>query len=199
MTIVKRPTQLGAYASVLPYASELSGVYQPLLGWKSGQIEDRFREGFSAIVRFDRAAQTAFRRARGARSAENGQITIEISPGMAKDGKLRTFDSVLHERDKISVPSLPKSICVHLAGRAVARWSQRLYGAESGVRLCVVHVLPAPLPRRSATMVAGGSSCHGSDRGIARTHRRSRASTHSLSGGYAVAAAQRHGQGSPLS
>lgn len=28
------------------YASEMFGVYQPLLGWKSKRIEERFRKGF---------------------------------------------------------------------------------------------------------------------------------------------------------
>jgi hypothetical protein len=32
---VKRITDLGNYTSVLPYASEMLGVYQPLIGWKS--------------------------------------------------------------------------------------------------------------------------------------------------------------------
>jgi len=39
MTTVKRITDLTKYASVLPYASEMFGVYQPLLGWKSKRIQ----------------------------------------------------------------------------------------------------------------------------------------------------------------
>ena len=46
MTTVKRITDLTSYTSVLPYASEMFGVYQPLLGWKSKRIEERFNEGF---------------------------------------------------------------------------------------------------------------------------------------------------------
>ena len=48
MTTVKRITDLTPYASVLPYASELFGVYQPLLGWKSRRIEKRFQAGLSS-------------------------------------------------------------------------------------------------------------------------------------------------------
>lgn len=42
MTTVRRIGDLADYATVLPYASEMFGVYQPLLGWKSKRIEDRF-------------------------------------------------------------------------------------------------------------------------------------------------------------
>lgn len=37
---------LADYTSVLPYSSEIFGVYQPLLGWKSKRIEERFKKGF---------------------------------------------------------------------------------------------------------------------------------------------------------
>ncbi|MEA2781757.1 MAG: hypothetical protein QOK29_3301, partial [Rhodospirillaceae bacterium] len=35
MSANKRITDLTDYVSVLPYASELFGVYQPLIGWRS--------------------------------------------------------------------------------------------------------------------------------------------------------------------
>ena len=46
MATVKRITDLKPYATVLPYASELFGIYQPLLGWKSRRIQARVRAGF---------------------------------------------------------------------------------------------------------------------------------------------------------
>jgi len=46
MTIVKRIIDLTNYTTVLSYASEMVGVYQPLLGWKSKRIEERFKQGF---------------------------------------------------------------------------------------------------------------------------------------------------------
>lgn len=46
MATVKRITDLTDYTSVLPYSSERFGVYQPLLGWKSVRIKDRFNKGF---------------------------------------------------------------------------------------------------------------------------------------------------------
>ncbi len=48
MSPVKRTTDLSNYANVLPYASELFGVYQPLLGWKSKRLQERFDEGFAS-------------------------------------------------------------------------------------------------------------------------------------------------------
>ena len=46
MATNKRLTDLIDYTSVLPYASELFGIYQPLIGWKSKRIADRFYQGF---------------------------------------------------------------------------------------------------------------------------------------------------------
>ena len=40
----KRITDLTDYTSVLPYASEMFGVYQPMLGWKSKRITKRFNQ-----------------------------------------------------------------------------------------------------------------------------------------------------------
>lgn len=37
---------LTQYTGILPYASEIFGVYQPLLGWKSKRIEHRITAGF---------------------------------------------------------------------------------------------------------------------------------------------------------
>ena len=47
MSTNKRLTDLTDYTSVLPYDSEMFGVYQPLIGWKSRRIEKRFASGFS--------------------------------------------------------------------------------------------------------------------------------------------------------
>lgn len=43
----KRITDLADYTSVLPYASEMFGVYQPLIGWKSKRILQRMNEGIA--------------------------------------------------------------------------------------------------------------------------------------------------------
>jgi hypothetical protein len=45
MSTNKRITDLTDYTSVLPYASEMFGVYQPLIGWKSKRILHRMNKG----------------------------------------------------------------------------------------------------------------------------------------------------------
>lgn len=48
MATNQRITDLSDYKSVLPYASELFGVYQPLIGWKSKRIVQRMNKGINA-------------------------------------------------------------------------------------------------------------------------------------------------------
>jgi hypothetical protein len=48
MTAIKRITDLSDYTSVLPYASEPFGVYQPLLGWRSKRRVRRINVGVNA-------------------------------------------------------------------------------------------------------------------------------------------------------
>ncbi|MGB7982576.1 MAG: hypothetical protein WCF36_17480 [Candidatus Nanopelagicales bacterium] len=43
---MRKMTDLADYTSVLPYDSEVFGVYQPLLGWRSKKIQDRIAAGF---------------------------------------------------------------------------------------------------------------------------------------------------------
>ena len=51
MTTVKRITDLSDYTAVLPYASELFGVYQPMIGWRSKRKLRRFERGFAEAHR----------------------------------------------------------------------------------------------------------------------------------------------------
>ena len=48
MAMNKRLTDLIDYISVLPYDSELFGIYQPLIGWKSKRIKKRFDKGLQS-------------------------------------------------------------------------------------------------------------------------------------------------------
>lgn len=50
MTTNKRITDLTDYTSVLPYASELFGVYQPMIGWRSARQKERLRPGFDEAL-----------------------------------------------------------------------------------------------------------------------------------------------------
>ena len=48
MATNKRITDLADYKSVLPYASEMFGIYQPLIGWKSKRIVKRMNSGINS-------------------------------------------------------------------------------------------------------------------------------------------------------
>jgi hypothetical protein len=98
VTTVKRITDLTTYTSVLPYDSEMFGVYQPLLGWKSVRIANRFKEGFhrdkaGILDRLKREFSSQVEIAYD----ENDQISIRMKPGVASAGALRIYDSLLLE------------------------------------------------------------------------------------------------------
>ena len=98
MTTVKRIIDLTKYTSVLPYDSEMFGVYQPLLGWKSVRIADRFKQGFhrdKADI-LDRLKREFSGQVEIAYD-ENNRVSIKITPGVASAGALRVFDSLLLE------------------------------------------------------------------------------------------------------
>lgn len=96
MATVKRILDLKPYATVLPYASELFGVYQPLLGWKSQRIAARFAQGHQndrrAILdnltrQFAGQVEVAYR--------DNNQVDIKVNEGLLAAGTLRAYDSVV--------------------------------------------------------------------------------------------------------
>src|SRR5215204_5672680 len=97
MTTNKRLADLTAYKSVLPYASELFGIYQPLLGWRSKRIEERFQAGFDK----DKAALLEKLKAEftGQVGLTYGasKVTVELKPGVAAGSTKRAVDSALLE------------------------------------------------------------------------------------------------------
>jgi hypothetical protein len=106
MAPVKRITDLTAYTSVLPYASELFGVYQPLLGWKSTRIAERFKEGFQndrALI-LDKLMRQ-FADLVDVKYPDGGQPVIDIRPGVLRGGKLRAYDSIVLERISSGLPA----------------------------------------------------------------------------------------------
>jgi hypothetical protein len=56
MSTNKRITDLTNYKAVLPYASEIFGIYQPLLGWKSRRVLQRMSRGllFDDMAKYKR-------------------------------------------------------------------------------------------------------------------------------------------------
>jgi len=96
MTTVKRITDLTDYTSVLPYASELFGVYQPLLGWKSKRIEQRLRDGYKHDRRqlLD-TLKRKFAPLVDITFGDNQQLQLRVNPGVLAGGKHRRYDSVV--------------------------------------------------------------------------------------------------------
>jgi hypothetical protein len=105
MATNKRITDLSDYTSVLPYASELFGVYQPLLGWRSKRTEERYQKGFQK----DRAQllekiKETFTGLVDITYRDNNLPEINIKPGSLETGKIRSFDSVLLEELSKNLP-----------------------------------------------------------------------------------------------
>jgi hypothetical protein len=107
MVTVKRITDLTEYITVLPYASEMFGVYQPLLGWKSKRIEERFKKGFendkNSILERLKNEFTGLVDIKY--NADHFPSTIAIKPGALDAGRFRSFDSLLLLYASESLPS----------------------------------------------------------------------------------------------
>jgi len=101
----KKLTDLIDYTSILPYASELFGIYQPLLGWKSRRIERRFQLGFLKDKRAILERLTSqFTGQVDIRYGEDRQVSIDLRPGTLVTGQIKAFDSVVLERLAAELP-----------------------------------------------------------------------------------------------
>ena len=60
---MKRTTDLSQYENILPYDSEIFGVYQPMLGWRAKRMVRRWERGFS--VDQTRAFESLYRKFKG--------------------------------------------------------------------------------------------------------------------------------------
>jgi hypothetical protein len=98
MATPKRITDLTDYTSVLPYASEIFGIYQPLLGWKSKRIEKRFKKGLdndkTALLK---ALKEQFTGNVKVKYGEGCQIEIgDLKPGnLIAGNNQKAFDSIV--------------------------------------------------------------------------------------------------------
>ena len=106
MATVKKITDLTAYTSVLPYASELFGIYQPLLGWKSGRMKKRFDRG----MQIDKAAllkrfKDYFNGDIRVQFPDKARMVIEgINAGSPVQQNFKAFDSVVLNRIASKLP-----------------------------------------------------------------------------------------------
>jgi hypothetical protein len=125
MTTVKRLTDLSGYRGVLPFASELTGIYQPLIGWKSRRAMTRFKSGFNRdralllkklaglyegqfSVQYDTVPGTVFQ----------GVATPILQKGTSTTPKTRSFDSELMRYIASLLPEEPP--------RTTTEWEQAL-------------------------------------------------------------------------
>ncbi len=109
MTTVKRITDLTDYTAVLPYASEMFGVYQPLLGWKSKRIDQRLKEGYKNDKRqLLETLKRKFAPLVDITYGENQQLRLEVNPGVLAGGKLRRYDSVVLQKISEELPPFEK-------------------------------------------------------------------------------------------
>ncbi|MES0110166.1 hypothetical protein [Mesorhizobium sp. M0013] len=107
MASPKRLTNLTDYAAILPYASELFGIYQPLLGWKSKRAEARFRAGYEV----DRAGlirrlRTRFGSDVVSSYSDDGSSKIALNRGAIRGGEIRAFDSLVLDAIAQQLPPL---------------------------------------------------------------------------------------------
>lgn len=71
---MKKVSDLSPYTNILPYASEIFGVYQPMLGWRSKRILGRMEKGFAADL--SKAFGSLYKRFKGfCRVPPFGRIT----------------------------------------------------------------------------------------------------------------------------
>jgi hypothetical protein len=106
MPPVKRITDLVDYASVLPYASEMFGIYQPLLGWKSARIQERFDQGLERDKRavLEKLARE-FTAVAEVTARDGGAVAMTVRRGGLETGKSPQFDSVVMDRVSASLPA----------------------------------------------------------------------------------------------
>lgn len=106
---MKKVTDYSQFKNVLPYASEIFGVYQPLLGWKSKRIQQRIAKAFH----IDRARihDLMFRKFRGKFEAvlnpdQSLQGVRSILPAVADTAKPRPSGSFVLDSIAKNLPPL---------------------------------------------------------------------------------------------
>ena len=83
---MKKINDFSRYKNILPYDSEIFGVYQPMIGWKSKRIKQRIDKGFSADL--SKAREQLFKRFRG-----NFEMVLDERGVLQKITRLETGGS----------------------------------------------------------------------------------------------------------
>lgn len=108
------------YKGTLPYASELFGIYQPLLGWKSKLIERRVSQARAETIRALANLALKFQ----------PDVTVAVEPNKPHDGLERPLKITVDNLGSFTFPVVQKSIAAQI---------------DSGVARTLAKELP-PLP-----------------------------------------------------
>ena len=108
------------FKGILPYASELFGIYQPLLGWKSKRIAKRY-EKFRASL-YAELASRALANSRPPVEVKLGDMPSNAGGGLASSfaltvSKLEPLDLSLTIAPRISTTIDSHFFCVSVRGR----------------------------------------------------------------------------------
>jgi hypothetical protein len=106
---MKRTTDLSQYQNILPYDSEIFGVYQPMLGWRAKRMIRRWDRGFS--VDQARAFESLYRKFKGQfEFAVDERQTLtriaKLEPAELSEGQTRFGGSFVMQRIADSLPPL---------------------------------------------------------------------------------------------
>jgi hypothetical protein len=108
---MKRLLNLTPYNGILPYASEIFGVYQPLLGWRSKRIAERVERGFAQdVAQVNRILQAKFDpRFKVEVESERGLPRIvELEPAVLKTSRTRSTGTFLTDAIARDLPPLER-------------------------------------------------------------------------------------------
>jgi hypothetical protein len=120
MTANKRITDLTDYKSVLPCASDLFGVYQAMLGWRSkrtlrpiehGAAVGRFKDASDLSARFQGHADLNF-------NADYQFVGGRVGIGDPASRHIRSANGGVNETRDAALPSLsatPRTPCIALS------------------------------------------------------------------------------------
>ena len=106
---MKRITDFTSYANILPYDSEIFGVYQPMLGWRAKRMTHRWDRGFAvdkaaAFEALYKKFKSQFEIKLDARKSL-ARIT-ELEPAQLRDAETRFGGSFVMESIAGSLPPL---------------------------------------------------------------------------------------------
>lgn len=155
---MKRITDFSEYANVLPYDSEIFGVYQPMLGWRAKRMASRWDRGFA--VDKTAAFDSLFKKFRSRFEVTVDPRKFALQVGKVEPAELRTSDtrfggSFVMESIATALPPLERY--------DPAMWDQVIKPAEIQKTLDKVVV-----PKTQQWLAAQSAEPSAPDRGISR-------------------------------